>query len=403
MKEVVIGKNSDNYFQKTNIIINLITKELQSYNTDNYSLYNGNAGIALYFIYLYKYNKKKSFFDKANILINKCVEDYRSNRENDLLNLSSGFIGITWLIAHLTKYKIFENNYGFNLIEQLGNQVSTISNRFFEQGNIDVLHGALGGALFFLEANDTVESSLFLNHFIENMNINSIKSSTTLFWRSLFRFSTGNNNDLEYNNLGYAHGIPGFLKILGDIYNCKNSNKKLAKDLIKKGINYLLLFKNPNIHSNTATLFPYCAVSEFNEEFYNTRLGWCYGDLTIGYAIWKIGKSLNNLDYQIEGIEIAKHTALVRDSTNSLINDPFICHGSSGVAHIYNVLYQETNYTIFKTAANYWYRFTVDLFLDNYNEYILSPGLLSGMSGIGLSLLSFVDFNVKNWGTAINL
>ncbi len=81
--------------------------------------------------------------------------------------------------------------------------------------------------------------------------------------------------------------------------------------------------------------------------------------------------------------------------------DACFCHGTSGIAHIFNRMWRETGMPECKDAAAYWIGQTLSLakFEDGLagyktwqgtergfqNEY----GLLEGIAGIGLVLLSY--------------
>src|SRR5262249_1772121 len=84
------------------------------------------------------------------------------------------------------------------------------------------------------------------------------------------------------------------------------------------------------------------------------------------------------------------------------ILDAAFCHGSCGLAHIYNRLYQATGDEELAKVARFWYQRTLELrrpgsgiggYLAAVNgvsgtEWIEDPRVLTGAAGIALALLA---------------
>ena len=96
--------------------------------------------------------------------------------------------------------------------------------------------------------------------------------------------------------------------------------------------------------------------------------------------------------------------------------DAGICHGTAGVAHIFQRIFQDTGLPVFKDTANYWYEQTLEQAnipegLAGYLPYFINEpvhlaqarGFLVGISGIGLSLLHAVSDNRPDWDECLLL
>jgi len=176
-------------------------------------------------------------------------------------------------------------------------------------------------------------------------------------------------------------------------------SEKLARQIV----NYLLTHTNADTTSN---YFSYTISSEkqANEV---TRLAWCYGDLGVGIILYQAGiifQDKQTIDFSLKVLLNSTKRSTIEDA---MIVDAGICHGTAGVAHIYNKMWHYTQDPIFKDACDHWIQKTIEfgIYADGiagfkkYNgeskRYENDCGLLEGPAGIGLVLLSYLtgDFS----------
>jgi lantibiotic modifying enzyme len=99
-----------------------------------------------------------------------------------------------------------------------------------------------------------------------------------------------------------------------------------------------------------------------------------------------------------------------------MVRDAGICHGTAGIAHIFNRLYRTTKQYRFQEAANYWCLETLKMskfedgfagyktwHTEEYGGWQPCNNLLEGIAGIGLSLLSFVMPEDPAWDECLLL
>ncbi len=148
-----------------------------------------------------------------------------------------------------------------------------------------------------------------------------------------------------------------------------------------------------------------------------SRLGWCYGDLTIALTLARAGKLLQRQSYIELAQAIALHAAS-RDAVDAQIHDHGLCHGSSGLALIFKLLYRELRLPQLLVAATHWQNFYLQQFLQQGPSALYKWvgdiaagdrkkraedfGLLEGYAGVGLSLLVSLE-QEPDWVDALLL
>jgi lantibiotic biosynthesis protein len=95
-----------------------------------------------------------------------------------------------------------------------------------------------------------------------------------------------------------------------------------------------------------------------------------------------------------------------KDEPSTQIRDSHFCHGSSGLAQFYKVLYQESGNEKYLEGYEYWIEQTIlllekDMKKDIYigKEY----NFLDGLVGVAFVLLSYISFKPLNWSKALFL
>jgi hypothetical protein len=206
-------------------------------------------------------------------------------------------------------------------------------------------------------------------------------------------------------DLGVAHGVAGIMAFLARVAAAGIETAQ-ATDLLQGAVAWLLRQARD---SADQCRFPYwvapvgAAVSSVP--------AWCYGDLGIALALLATAFAAGRADWQAEAIDLGLFVA-ERSMQMPPKVDAGICHGTSGVAHQFNRLFQATGRTRFRDAARYWYEQTFRLQApgtgiggfralirdENFQDlWIASPELLSGAAGIGLGLLAGLLPHEPTW------
>jgi hypothetical protein len=102
------------------------------------------------------------------------------------------------------------------------------------------------------------------------------------------------------------------------------------------------------------------------DEWEGSGIGWCYGDLTIAYALLKTGILLDIKEYKELSLSILRETIHRDDYHNTMI----LCHGHVSNALIYSKIYELTKEKYFQDIAKRWKSLANDLFKKQYNSFI---------------------------------
>jgi lantibiotic modifying enzyme len=199
-------------------------------------------------------------------------------------------------------------------------------------------------------------------------------------------------------NLGLSHGLPSILKFCICCYK-KNIQVEKAKKNAYKIIDFLVWVKS----RAPGETFPNTISKRNQSPNSGSRLSWCYGDLSIGFILYQSGVAFNDSTITEFALDVMLNTIPRKSIGETNVRDAGFCHGSAGIAHIYNKMWHYTNNVLFKDACSFWIKETLDFSVNQdspagYKVYLKdeypqldSYGLLTGISGIGLALLSFIN------------
>lgn len=261
------------------------------------------------------------------------------------------------------------------------------------KNNIDFLHGFIGVAFYLLSRISTKKE--FVNNYIDRML--SFLFSTAIEESGMMKWELKEDDDKKYN-ISLSHGYSSLIILLSRLLENKNVVALASiKKILDETVSYVL---SQRIDENKyGSCFPtFSKDSEINIS--RSRLSWCYGDLGIALALREAALSVKNVELYNIAMSVLRYSANRRAMYSNGLFDGCICHGISGVALIFDKIYNDTNENIFKRASIYWN----DLLLKKtavlmngvitfpyYNiknpKWAMRYGILDGLSGIGLYLL----------------
>jgi lantibiotic modifying enzyme len=231
----------------------------------------------------------------------------------------------------------------------------------------------------------------------------SVENNDDLYWigynfTDVKTMEPVNGND--FVNFGLAHGLPSLLVSISKVYGLLNTDINI-KDTVNKTLNYLL---NNKLQNTEDSFFSQNSISNSP-----SRLAWCYGDPGVASAIRVIGNQFNRNDWINFSKDVFKHSQMRLDQTSTGVIDAGICHGTAGLALIFKRQYLATGILDFDRTSKYWINETLlhskfSTGLAGYKAYngpddgwINDIGLLEGISGIGLVLLSSITDVSQDW------
>lgn len=354
-------------------------------------LYSGDYGL---FLFLQKYSEWTKDVDFESI-----SEDYLeylisgiSEFKDNVYTFCDGLSGVLYLFQFLEEQDIV--TIDFTEYEGLFEEYLVKSmNRAIEGKHFDFMHGAIGIGTYFLKRNHNLVPIHEIIDFLDN---SAEKENHIYKWKSIL-------GDPPRYDISLAHGISSIVLFLARVIRANYEVDK-AYRILSGAINYILS-QELDIIKYGSYFPPYSKI----EKLEKSRLGWCYGDLGIGYALWYAGKVTNHKIWEEKGLSVLLHAANRRSLENNFVFDAGICHGSAGIAMIFRHMYLITENESFLSASNYWIDTTVNFLtqLNDLSDYVpykqpaepesLDWSLLMGLSGIGLMLLSYYTDDKQLW------
>jgi lantibiotic modifying enzyme len=361
--------------------------------TSDVYLAEGTAGIALFCAYS-QTSKLAPMRELAFDYLAPAVDALAAQPMN--ASLFTGFAGIAWAAHHVTTL-LGDPSY------DLGSDIDVALETYLRHSpwnhRYDLMHGLVGVGVYCLERANCPAATRCLELIVERLSGLAAPSDIGLRWHThpnLLSPHKKESHPQGYFDLGLAHGLPGIIALLGRIHAAGISREKTGR-LLEGAVQWLLRQKLPD---SSQSSFPALHVPGRQPE--GCRLAWCYGDAGVAAALLLAARSVGETLWEQEALEIARRAA-ARDVETCGVVDAGFCHGSSGLAHIFNRLYQATHDEIFAIASRYWIERTLQfskpgdgpagyrfLAADNKGQsgWQARYGILSGIAGIGLSLLA---------------
>jgi lantibiotic modifying enzyme len=402
-KPIISQDNIIHYSAKIDEIYTVLSKRKLP---NEIGILSGKMGICLFYIYYAKYKKNKNLESKSLELLDQIKEEILMMKIRSYIDVLK-YSEYGWLVMHLHQMDMIdmESDYFDEIDEALHECLKLL----ISIDKYDCLNGAINIGIYFYNRFKLDSScAKYLFHFISQIRKKAIYISPNIVkWNSEIDYETGEKG----TNLGVAHGIVGLILFLSKLSNVDDLFN--VRPLILQACNYMM-----SVEQNYQDYNSYFRGIISTNEKYNkreTRVGWCYGDLGVAYAFLSVSplKTEKYQEIKNKGFHYLDHTLERMHNNTTGISDGCLCHGTSGVAHMYNRLYQKTGEERLKEAALYWYSETLKMgstasYFAGFNvtsnlkwekekEKERSLSFLEGICGIGLSLISSVSDLEPNW------
>lgn len=373
-----------------------IAEELKQSKFKSFSLFTGQSGEVLFLLNLYRYTEDEAYFEWSYKLLDRLLDHVLS--QGGYHSYCNGLAGFGWFLSHLSEYDYAD-------IDGLEDVQSGLDGYLFEylkedlsKQNFDLLHGGTGLATYFFKRNNEEAIDLYINSlqkFAQTDDDSSIK------WPFYIK-----ELEIDHYNFGLAHGIPSQVNLLSRIA-LWYPEKEGVRGLIRSSVDYLLKNTREEILP-FGSYFPNGIKSGVKGSGPG-RLAWCYGDVGICCSLWMAAQALEDDELRAFVKEVLEHNAMIKAKEDTMLIDAGLCHGTAGMAQIFGRFGRLLDSQILKNTSEYWYSATLDMAqygdgLAGYKSYKGNEdgwepefGLLSGISGVGLALLSFLDPKITDW------
>jgi hypothetical protein len=355
-------------------------------------LFEGVSGLALITCYYGHNMKSPHHIRRGEELLEKALAMLDNEESNVGVSFATGLAGIAWTINHLNQSGICALDAEELLLES-DYLIYEFSKKELEIGKYDYMHDGLGGVLYLLSRSELQQNKLFLKELLYTLLSSVEKSEKGWAWNN-YRLDAPNGG--SGHNLSTAHGMMGILAILGMYYN-----NGIEQDLVEEACFHICKYIKYAITVSTGSRsFIPAVVTGNNEEVFNERLSWCYGDLGASSILFSTGKRFHWNDIMEIGLQLGLKESLKRMRSETNIADSCLCHGYAGAAYIFSKWNQVSPHYQFAAASKHWNKqimSSVESLLDwsecsfysGYQKaFIANYGLLDGLGGTLLSLLT---------------
>ncbi|MFP3591347.1 lanthionine synthetase LanC family protein [Chryseobacterium sp. SIMBA_038] len=363
----------------------------------NLSLFSGIGGVPIFYGLLHKYKSDQKYIDKIDKFIEFCFTYLDDNSNIIGLTYCDGLCGLGQMLNFVTEKNLTSIDLSealdsideilYENIRHFLKRVDQLSHDDRVE-QIDFLHGIFGLAHYLISRPKNLHQKVLVDFFDKLAEIVDIECEFTFFAKS-----ECNVSDTSYQtNLGLAHGHISYILIFSKFYELY-PEKENIKSIIKKSAYSVKSFENKDLESNI--IFPGIAVNKETAN-YDVHLGWCYGDQSVAFGLYKAGIILEDSVL----IDISKKTAFstLKRLYSDQIFDAGFCHGSSSVGYLHLKLYLLTKDKNHKDAYHHFVNQTLKFcdFNDGiagfkkYNgpdDYRNNIGMLDGLIGVGIFLL----------------
>ena len=359
----------------------------------------GYAGAALFYAYLHAASANDGAADRALEAIDRSTS---ALAERQLLPaLYSGFLGVGWVVTHLTR-DLFDGDAG--LAGEIDDALRQLLTNVEDRLTFELIYGLAGYGTYLVERLPDPGAAALLDRVLDLLEESRDASGvwhTDPGWMSPWQ-----REQMPHGcyNLGVAHGIPGVIGFLAAAKREGVDDPRLER-FADDAVQWTLARK----WDSPSSLFP--AFIPVGGEPYPTRTAWCYGDLGVAAVLLSAAQSFGRDDWKREALAIARIAAR-RSPEEAMVRDAGLCHGSTGIAHLVNRMAQASGDQELRDAAERWYRVALDMRRPGQGiagllswvdvtengktvgwQWKSEPGFLSGVAGIGLGLLAAVtDF-----------
>lgn len=381
-----------------------------------YGLMEGKTGAA-FFLHQYALHhpdKKKQCYKKINSIIENAF-DYIGETPGIRTSYCDGIIGILWLAQFLKNEKVIElddEDISMDIVQEL-NEYSLSQST--DQGNCDLLHGGFGFWAFLLESKNMPGKEKYIRDQLDALAKIKIDAPYGYNWKidlTIFQKENKIKADVDAStstHLGMAHGITFILALLAKT-KMQGFFEEETEYLLHKGLEHIRSLK---MNSNSLYTYPMIVIN--GKPSNDGRLAWCNGDLGIAGVFLLAWKATGREDYRTEALEILRSASKLTVEDAGAV-DAGLCHGTAGIAALFKRFYIETKDVQLKTAHDNWIAATLEMatFTDGYAGYKTYSsasyggprkeyGFLSGISGIGTSLLSSLSEEPVAWDRVLQI
>lgn len=324
------------------------------------SLAGGQAGLAVLYAWLAKARRSAQARDLAWQCLDRAIEAVATEEMGG--SFWEGFSGIAWA-AELVDRVLNGGVEGGNTAvenEVVDDALSRLLShpRGWPAAH-DLVFGATGLGVYALERYPRPSAAECLRRVVERLDESAQRNQHGIYWWTPPEGIRVPEDREEYPSgradLGMAHGVAGAVALLGALCSA-GVERATVRPLLEGAVRWLLA---QAVATESGPTFPIWVAPGFDPK--PARCAWCYGDPGVAAALWMAARGAGEPDWERRSVALACRAA-ERSATEAGVVDASFCHGTAGLAHLYNRLYQATGEPRLGRAAVYWLERTLEWF-----------------------------------------
>ncbi|HZD71811.1 MAG TPA: lanthionine synthetase C family protein [Actinomycetes bacterium] len=360
------------------------------------SLANGQAGLALLYTWLARTHRMPQADVLAWQYLDRAIEAVSTQALD--ASLYGGFPGVA-LAAELVDHLLDPN------AEDRSEAIDDALLRLLSRANLwpaphDLVVAVTGLGVYALQRYPRPSAVECLHLVVERLREHAQRDEHGIYWwtppAGILHPESRKQYPSGRADLGLAHGVAGAIALLGSICGA-GVEQETARPLLDGAVSWLLAH---SVATEAGPTFPVWLAPEFQPS--PARCAWCYGDPGIAAALLLAARGVGAGGWEQAAVALAGRAA-ERPPQRTGVVDACFCHGTAGLAHIYNRMYQATGEPKLGRAAVYWLERTLHFYRqargsggswvqgsrDRAEEGPWTGvGLLEGAAGVALVLLA---------------
>jgi len=328
------------------------------------SLAGGQAGIALLYAWLAKAGRSSHARDLAWQCLDRAIEAVATEEMGSWF--WEGFSGIAWAAELVDRLldgspdgadTALENEAGDDneAVDEVLSRLLAHPRRW--PAPHDLVVGATGLGVYALERYPRPSAAECLHRVVKRLDESARRDRDGIYWWTPPEEIWEPKEREEYPSgrvdLGAAHGVAGAVALLGALCGA-GVEQATVRPLLEGAVRWLL---TQAVATESGPTFPNWVAPGFDPV--PARCAWCYGDPGVAAALWMAARGAREPEWEREAVALACRAA-ERPAAETGVVDASVCHGTAGLAHIYNRLYQATGEPRLGRAAVYWLERTLE-------------------------------------------
>lgn len=304
-------------------------------------------------------------------------------------SLYSGFTGIAWAVELVDQLL---GNEGEDRNGDIDEALTRLLQRYPEDAPYDLINGLTGLGVYALARWPRPAAAQCLLGVVGQLARRARHDSDGVSWWTLPSWrGPRRERDLPGGvDLGVAHGIAGVIPFLARVHSFGLAQETI-RPLLDGAVRWLLAHM---VDTASGPTVPYFVAD--GAEPGPARSAWCYGDPGVATALLLAARDADEPAWAAAATGLAVRAAS-RPPDQTGVVDAGLCHGSAGLAHLFNRMYQMTAEPALADAALFWVERTLQLcsaaapgqdttLTDDARPAWKGPGLLEGAAGVALAM-----------------